>query len=260
MRAANVDEVLFYPTNGKIISKLKLKIKKNAVDALNLYRYINTVSKTLEKTIIKDINLRLEKTNMYNIPSLAGVEFTYNEVVRSDMRNALNISQNDIVMVISTGGGSRWQKNLEIIESFSDDRVRILNLSPMNIDGDNVVNIFVEYSEVYKYLMAADVAILWRDNNVVNHVASPVKFSEYVCAGLPVVINKNVVLAKEFLCSNNSGLILNDLKCLNYENIKNIISLSNRSISSKQGVAAFGLENIANSYIDVYIEMLNNNE
>jgi len=47
----------------------------------------------------------------------------------------------------------------------------------------------VPYEEVTKYLNAVDFAVVWRDNNIVNKVASPVKFSEYVCTGLPVIAN-----------------------------------------------------------------------
>jgi glycosyltransferase involved in cell wall biosynthesis len=49
-----------------------------------------------------------------------------------------------------------------------------------------------EPAEVPGYLAAADLALLIRDEAVVNRVASPAKFAEYLAAGLPVVVSEGV--------------------------------------------------------------------
>ena len=58
-----------------------------------------------------------------------------------------------------------------------------------------------------KYLNAADAAIIWRDKSIVNKVASPVKFSEYVCCGLPVIANKTVDMINNYILKNDCGLL-----------------------------------------------------
>jgi len=44
------------------------------------------------------------------------------------------------------------------------------------------------HEEVASYLMAADVGLLLRENTLTNRVASPVKFTEYLRCGLPVIL------------------------------------------------------------------------
>lgn len=50
----------------------------------------------------------------------------------------------------------------------------------------------VDASQVRELLAAADVGLLVRERHLVNQVASPVKFSEYLSAGVPVVITEGV--------------------------------------------------------------------
>ena len=50
----------------------------------------------------------------------------------------------------------------------------------------------VSPSEVPEYLAAADVGLLLREPNIVNKVASPVKFGEYLASGTPVIIGEGV--------------------------------------------------------------------
>ena len=50
----------------------------------------------------------------------------------------------------------------------------------------------VKPHEVASLVCAADVGLLLRDNSVVNQVASPVKFAEYLASGVPVLISSQV--------------------------------------------------------------------
>jgi glycosyltransferase involved in cell wall biosynthesis len=45
---------------------------------------------------------------------------------------------------------------------------------------------------VPEYLAAGDLGLLLRDPHPVNRVASPVKFAEYLAAGLPVLVSPGV--------------------------------------------------------------------
>ena len=56
-----------------------------------------------------------------------------------------------------------------------------MNKSKKELHHKNVINKFVDYYEIPNYLNAADIAVIWRENSIVNKVASPVKFSEYIC-------------------------------------------------------------------------------
>lgn len=48
------------------------------------------------------------------------------------------------------------------------------------------------HEQVASFLMAADVALLLRENTLTNRVASPVKFAEYLRCGVPVIMTHYV--------------------------------------------------------------------
>ena len=57
-------------------------------------------------------------------------------------------------------------------------------------------------------LPAFDVAFLLRERNPVNEVAAPVKFGEYLNAGLPVVLTEGIGDASEWVDSEGLGVVL----------------------------------------------------
>ena len=74
-----------------------------------------------------------------------------------------------------------------------------------------MINKFVQYNEMQYYLSAADIGFIWREKSVINEIASPVKFSEFLCCGLPVIANRNVTMISEFLPKHDVGLLVNNL-------------------------------------------------
>jgi glycosyltransferase involved in cell wall biosynthesis len=60
------------------------------------------------------------------------------------------------------------------------------------IDEQQTSVVSVPPQEVPRYLAASDVGLLLRDDSIVNRVASPVKFGEYLAAGLPVIITEGL--------------------------------------------------------------------
>jgi hypothetical protein len=70
-------------------------------------------------------------------------------------------------------------------------------------------------------------AILIRDDKVTNQVASPVKFAEYLAAGLQVLISPNIGDYSSFIKEYNCGKIVDEkippLKKISIEDrVKNI--------------------------------------
>lgn len=64
------------------------------------------------------------------------------------------------------------------------------------------------HEEVPRYLAAADVGLLLRDSSIVNRVASPVKFAEYLACGVPVIITDSVGDYPEIVESQRIGLVI----------------------------------------------------
>jgi hypothetical protein len=65
---------------------------------------------------------------------------------------------------------------------------------------------------VNKYLCASDYGILLRENSITNQVASPVKFAEYLSAGLKILISENLGDYSEFVTKNKCGTIISGKK------------------------------------------------
>ncbi len=77
------------------------------------------------------------------------------------------------------------------------DRLKILNLSR---------------TSVYDYLCAADIGFLLREDRPLNATSSPVKFAEYLAAGLSVVSSPGVGDISKTIVDMQLGLLVSPLK------------------------------------------------
>lgn len=199
------------------------------------------------------------------VPCLADQKYFYHSIkIREKTRMDLQIDDNDFLILFSTGGNSPWQKTEEIIKKFksiSRENIKLLILvnNPSKLEKYRDRNIIIKkalYGEVNSYLNASDAGLLFRDDNIVNHIASPIKFSEYICAGLPVILNTAVYSAADYVRNNSAGIIMDDLSMLDDEKIENLRQL-NRGDISRRGIKYFGLNTCASRYIDLYKSLLN---
>ena len=71
-------------------------------------------------------------------------------------------------------------------------RDKDMDFSLYGLDPANVMVRYVDNSDVYKYLSASDIALLTRNESIINAVAFPVKFAEYMACGVPTVINESM--------------------------------------------------------------------
>lgn len=62
--------------------------------------------------------------------------------------------------------------------------------------------------KVGRFLSAADAAVLLRRPSIVNAVASPVKFSEYACAGIPVLVSRAAEATARLVEKYGWGVVL----------------------------------------------------
>ncbi len=139
-------------------------------------------------------------------------------------------------------------------------RTLVLNLSKRVLNYKNVITKFVDYKEVPSYLSAADIAFIWRDKSIVNKVASPVKVSEYLGCGLPIIHNGTVDIINNITNNEEDALCVEKLEDLSLIEIKNVISKAKRSKISKKGISLFGIDNLAKSYSSIYLEKNNMKE
>jgi glycosyltransferase involved in cell wall biosynthesis len=124
------------------------------------------------------------------------------EDARGKARTRLRLRGRPCVLYL--GGSSGWQLSAETVAAFAFLRRKLPSAFLLILTGD--VETFTElcrdagippadflitscpHKEVADTACAADAALLLRSDNIVNRVASPTKFAEYLSMGVPVVI------------------------------------------------------------------------
>lgn len=119
------------------------------------------------------------------------------------------------------------------------------------IDNDYILIKEARYSDLNKYYNMADFGLLLRPKSLINQVASPTKFSEYMLCGLPCVISDNVGDFSGYIKTNNYGLVIPDLNKLNELNY----SLTNADYNKRKKISAEAKKYFSKqSYIKEYIQ------
>lgn len=143
-------------------------------------------------------------------------------------RDQLGFAQHDIVIVYSGGSGG-WQSTETLCTLLSDwinkYKVKVLLLSKvdeniqqlMTCYPSQVVHRWVQVEQVNSFLELADYGILVRDKLLTNQVASPVKFAEYLQAGLKVLISENIGDYSDLVERESLGAIIysQEIKLIN---------------------------------------------
>lgn len=248
IRGTSIEEIDIYFRTNKLKKSLKISNYRKALQSLEEVKKISVVSEKLSKYLQNKFNIKSDKISIN--PSAAGKKFIFDEEIRKKTRYKLGIKDDETVFIFSSGGVANWQ-NYSVVDKLAAKGIKILNLSKKKLDYPNVINKFVHYNEVPNYLCAADIAIIWRDDNVVNHVASPVKFSEYVSCGLPIITNGNVDQINFFISSFNSGLIINSVDELTNSKLNYLLMLDRKKISN-MAADVYSVDKIGKNYINIY--------
>lgn len=191
----------------------------------------------------------------YFNPNIAGKSFVYDYNSRKEIREKYGLKEDDLVAVCSTGGNSLWQKDYLTIDKLLSMGVKVINLSKMDYGKTGCITTSVPFKEMYKILSAADVAVLWRDDTLMNNAASPSKFSEFAVMGLYVLHNDSVAVASSYIKKSGAGLIIKDLDEL--QQLPTLNSLTtNRKQWITEGREFFGVECVGKSYLGIYENLL----
>lgn len=238
----------------------------------NIYYLVHQTLSAADKIFTVSTGLKKYFQDIYNLqgkefvsyPCLSdSSKFYYDIKVRDQMRHELKLSENTTVYIYSGGFDSEWhitekmfaffielfrhEKNSKMICLTSDisNLKRILGLFP-ELEA-NILYFSVPNNEVYKFLNSADYGILFRDNTIMNNVASPTKYAEYILCGLPVMITEGVGDYSDFTINHNLGIlvrenVLNEPAAFNYGDFKNM--LFDRTYISNIGKHHFSKESI----------------
>jgi hypothetical protein len=253
VRGITIEETTQFNSVNFVFRKIKSINTRSAFFSLKRFNHISVVSEDLRKYLLKKIP-SASNAKIYVTPCLSGFSFKYDQMKRKGIREKLNIGEEDLVFVFSSGGTALWQAN-DAIRQFAEKGHKVINLSKLQVIHSKIMNCFVPYKEVPAYLSAADIAMIIRKPSIVNKVASPVKFSEYVCCGLPVISNGNVEMINGYIESTGHGMILPDINNLKHKDIDKLRSISRPDIS-RTGQARFSVDKISKDYLSIYRGML----
>ena len=181
------------------------------------------VSNALKDYFIK--NCITDSSKFINYPCLSdSCKFYFDVELRSKIRAEMKISAEDKIFLYAGGINEGWHVSNKMFQFFEhvnkhSQQVHFLFLTKDSLSVQKIVENFpslqgkliyksVSNSEMVKYLNAADYGILFRENSIMNNVASPTKFAEYILCGLPVIISEGVGDYTSFCKQKNVGYVL----------------------------------------------------
>ena len=161
---------------------------------------------------------------VYNYPNLH-FQLSKKEILenRTKTRERLNMSETTPLLTY-IGGTQKWQsldllfKTVRaLIKVNPHIRFLVLTNNPdlfRNLLKKKVSSTLkayvrkVNHREVPKYLCAADLGLVIRENNLVNNVSTPTKFGEYLSCGVPVLITRNLEEYARFTLEKDLGFVI----------------------------------------------------
>lgn len=234
LRGVYIDELMLLQNMTEKNPKIKLwrHFEKKAIESSELSV---VVSKPFAK-YVKDVDPQNEVFIIKNSIVKDVLEEEVYNAIRYEIRTKLDI-ENKKVWIYS-GSAYKWQQIPQMISLFKvasendtdlhflmicrDNTEQIKHIfTELNIPPEKYNIISVEPESVKKYLIAGDVGILLRERSVINEVSDPLKFVEYLHAGLLVIISRYIGDTEEIVNKNKLGFVLDSFdetdlrKCIN---------------------------------------------
>lgn len=227
-RGAIVEEYIYLAKSSgvkiKKIERISKRLKHRVSLAIELADKITCVSSRLLEYFASSYDLSGKKTSVIQC-SADERQFYYDAKIRKIMRRKLNL-ENKTVLVYS-GSVYRWQVIdkivilFDMLNKFSKEKLFLLFLTTdieqaqgffsKNLSSSQYLVANIDHSSVPSYLMASDMGILLREQHLLNFVASPTKFAEYLMCGLPVIMSDNIGDTGKIIGKYKFGIIIDDL-------------------------------------------------
>jgi len=147
----------------------------------------------------------------------------FNPETRNAVRKELDLQPTDIVLAY-IGGVSRYQQIPQMLQAWrtlskdNDLKFLLLTNNTPTPDGaapekneapaGTIIRRGLSRDEVTNYMMAADVGFMLRESHPLNSVASPVKFAEYLSAGLAVVTSPGLGDVSSLIVDRSLGVLV----------------------------------------------------
>jgi hypothetical protein len=273
-RAASAEENKYMAIKNKSHSINKYKtiaqIYYLEYKTLELADKVFVVSGTLRKYFQETYNTNDQKFILY--PCLADAnKFCSSSDLRREVRSKLQITKQTKVFIYSGGINSEWHISEKMFSFFNQllrnkNDVLLLCLTKDETGLEKTLAAFPEIKpkilsfsvpneEVCKYLNAADYGLLFRENTIMNNVASPTKYAEYILCGLPVLISEGVGDYSNYTLDNDLGFVIKEKEMKNPEQFdfkEVILKEFDREYIAEIGKKFFSKDSIISNLITVF--------
>jgi glycosyltransferase involved in cell wall biosynthesis len=244
--------------------------------------------KKLEKLYLNESDITIAITNTYIehfakispssrfvvIPNnVDTTKFIPNKEFREYLRSKIGISDDEIIFAYSGSLGNQWNnpkvyakfviklRKINIKHRFLFITQQISELKRVfdrhGIGPNEYFTISADREDVPKYLSIADFGLNLMGK---EDIRMSIKTVEYLAMGLPIIINSNVLGAKEIIKQREVGLILKDSKDINLEEMKIFMKKRDELALRCRNFACekFSTVEIAKQYADIYKELKEN--
>ena len=204
----------FFDENEYINSANNFRLKEAIAKADS----VSTVSLAL-KALLKQHYNAPERT--YVVPCC--IDKLSDRKRRTAIRNKWHVLENEKLIVYS-GGTAAYQHLPDLVIPFLKELVRFEDikavflshqkeeimqlLAAQDFPKDRVIVEQVPQELVRDYLSACDVGLMIRKPTLVNQLANPVKIAEYLGAGLPIILQKDVGGVQLDIEAHDAGIVI----------------------------------------------------
>lgn len=205
------------------------------------------------------------------IPSAARSElFSYDPDIREEMRDMLGLK--DKFVVGYSGSMHAWQRVDKALEMYTFIAAQRQNtclviytketsvaesICKQHACNNSVLIKSIDYKELGRYIQCMDVGVILRDKLMLNKVASPTKFAEYILCGVPVFASTGVGDLEEMITQNSLGVCIEDFN--DVTEFKNKIQLFLDTRFDREQIAQYGRNKFSReAYIEVYNKIYKN--
>ena len=229
---------------------------------------IVVVSEKLKEHLLNKYgDANLKKINIINNKTVIS---PLNELSLGEIKSSINITG------VYSGSAASWQNlngMMELfkiafsrfdnitIKVFTWQKKRFIKTLVNHPELDNKIEIqLLEQEKVFDNLIKCNFGIIFRGNNLISNVSSPLKFAEYLAAGLPIIINEGVGEMEDIILKNNIGIIIRGENY--YQALNEMLDLlKDKNVYSRcreTAIKNFNIKDAFNAYQKIYKKLSDN--
>jgi glycosyltransferase involved in cell wall biosynthesis len=203
MHGAGIAEAIYldsYKENSRDAT-IRAAMEQEAINCADL---IFVVSKPFSNWVVDHYHANPDK--VWRTPSSCEVPPLPEPSWRNSKRQELGLGDEPVILY--SGSIQRWQRVEDVFRIFPRLREQIPGLTLLvltphldqarellrdsGVAEDSFRLVRANADEVQRFMSIADIGVLLRHRHLLNEVASPVKFADYLAAGVPVLLSAHI--------------------------------------------------------------------